>query len=87
MDVEHSSESRFGRATRSVALPRQIAMYLAKKLTGSSLPAIGKSFAAHGDMAAEVRRLAEAGVDGLFCDFPGACVAARQGMGPRQARP
>jgi glycerophosphoryl diester phosphodiesterase len=47
----------------------------------------GEDPAAHGDMAAEVRRLAEAGVDGLFCDFPGACVAARQGMGPRQAGP
>jgi chromosomal replication initiator protein len=30
--------------SKSVALPRQIAMYLAKQLTGASLPDIGKSF-------------------------------------------
>jgi glycerophosphoryl diester phosphodiesterase len=38
---------------------------------------VGDDPAAHGDMAAEVRRLIAAGVDGLFCDFPGLCVAAR----------
>jgi chromosomal replication initiation ATPase DnaA len=30
------------RRTRTIARPRQVAMYLAKKLTKSSLPAIGK---------------------------------------------
>jgi len=30
--------------SKSIALPRQIAMYLSKSLTGSSLPQIGKSF-------------------------------------------
>jgi chromosomal replication initiator protein len=32
------------RRVRQVALPRQVAMYLAKKLTTLSLPEIGKSF-------------------------------------------
>ena len=43
----------------------------------------GEDPAAHGDMAAEVQRLIETGVDGLFCDYPGACVAARDGEGRR----
>src|SRR3972149_10011364 len=30
--------------SRSVALPRQICMYLCKKLTGASLPQIGREF-------------------------------------------
>lgn len=33
--------------SKAVALPRQIAMYLAKSLTGASLPQIGKSFGKH----------------------------------------
>jgi glycerophosphoryl diester phosphodiesterase len=37
----------------------------------------GADPAAHGDMAGEVRTLLAAGATGLFCDFPGACVAAR----------
>jgi chromosomal replication initiator protein len=32
------------RRARAVARPRQVAMYLAKQLTGSSLPEIGKKF-------------------------------------------
>ena len=32
------------RRLRQVALPRQVAMYLAKKLTTLSLPEIGKNF-------------------------------------------
>lgn len=43
----------------------------------------GEDPAAHGDMAAEVQRLVDAGVDGLFCDFPGGCVAALRGGGAR----
>jgi len=36
----------------------------------------GDDPAGHGDLAGEVRALAEAGVDGLFSDFPGLAVAA-----------
>lgn len=32
---------------------------------------------AHGDLTAELREFYAAGVDGVFCDFPGAAVAAR----------
>ena len=32
----------------------------------------------HGDLAAEIRDFCDAGVDGLFCDFPAAAVAARR---------
>jgi glycerophosphoryl diester phosphodiesterase len=34
--------------------------------------------ATHGDLAAELRQVYALGVDGVFCDFPAAAVAARQ---------
>lgn len=37
----------------------------------------GESPAAHGDLDAELRTFYAAGVDGVFCDFPAAAVAAR----------
>ncbi len=40
----HTSDLRARNNSRSVALPRQIAMYLSKSLTNASLPDIGKSF-------------------------------------------
>lgn len=39
---------------------------------------IGTDPAAHGRMADEVTRFFEAGVDGVFCDQPDICVAARE---------
>lgn len=38
----------------------------------------GDDPAAHGDLAAELRQFYAQGVDGVFCDFPAAAVAARQ---------
>jgi len=38
----------------------------------------GESPAAHGDLDAELRQFYALGVDGVFCDFPAAAVAARQ---------
>jgi chromosomal replication initiator protein len=40
----NTSDLRARNNSKSVALPRQIAMYLSKKLTNSSLPDIGKGF-------------------------------------------
>ena len=47
--------------SRAVALPRQIAMYLAKSLTGASLPQIGKSFGGkhHSTVIHSIRKIDE----------------------------
>lgn len=39
--------------------------------------AANPSDGAHGDLAGEIRQFIDLGLDGLFCDFPGAGVAAR----------
>ena len=39
-----TSDIRARNNSKSIALPRQIAMYLSKSLTNASLPEIGKSF-------------------------------------------
>ena len=41
----------------------------------------GETPAAHGDLAAELRAAFAQGVDGVFCDFPGLAVAARDNGG------
>jgi chromosomal replication initiator protein len=45
--------------SKSVAFPRQIAMYLAKELTGASLPEIGKGFGGkhHSTVIHSVRKI------------------------------
>ena len=47
------------RRARAVARPRQVAMYLARHLTGQSLPAIGRAFGKrdHTTILAGVRRV------------------------------
>ena len=47
--------------SKAVALPRQIAMYLAKSLTGASLPQIGKSFGGkhHSTVIHSIRKIDE----------------------------
>ncbi len=47
--------------SRSIALPRQVAMYLCKSLTSSSLPEIGKSFGGkhHSTVIHSIRRVEE----------------------------
>jgi len=40
------SEIKAKNNSKSIAVPRQIAMYLTKSLTGASLPEIGKEFGA-----------------------------------------
>jgi chromosomal replication initiator protein len=62
--------------SKSVALPRQIAMYLAKALTSSSLPDIGKSFGGkhhstviHSIRKIESMRKADADFDSLLSSY------------------
>ena len=47
--------------SKAIALPRQIAMYLAKSLTGASLPQIGKSFGGkhHSTVIHSIRKIDE----------------------------
>ena len=47
--------------SKAVALPRQVAMYLAKSLTGASLPQIGKSFGGkhHSTVIHSIRKIDE----------------------------
>lgn len=59
------------RRSRSIARPRQIAMYLAKKLTTKSLPDIGRKFGGkdHTTVMHAVKRVEElCGLDAEFCD-------------------
>lgn len=55
------SEMRSARRARAVARPRQVAMYLAKKLTPRSLPEIGRIFGGrdHSTVIHAVRRIEE----------------------------
>jgi chromosomal replication initiator protein len=47
--------------SKSIALPRQVAMYLCKQLTTSSLPEIGKSFGGkhHSTVIHSIRKVEE----------------------------
>jgi chromosomal replication initiator protein len=47
--------------SKSVAVPRQVAMYLCKRLTNASLPEIGKSFGGkhHSTVIHSVRKVEE----------------------------
>jgi chromosomal replication initiator protein len=47
--------------SKSIALPRQVAMYLCKSLTSSSLPEIGKSFGGkhHSTVIHSIRKVEE----------------------------
>jgi chromosomal replication initiator protein len=55
--------------SKSIALPRQVAMYLCKSLTAASLPEIGKSFGGkhHSTVIHSIRRVEELRKkDGVF---------------------
>jgi chromosomal replication initiator protein len=59
------------RRSRNVARPRQVAMYLCKKLTTRSLPEIGRKFGGrdHTTVMHAVKKVEELmGEDGLFAD-------------------
>lgn len=63
-------EMRSARRARKVARPRQVAMYLAKRLTKNSLPAIGRKFGGrdhstvdYGIRVVTARRLTDANLD------------------------
>ncbi len=53
------SELKAKNNSKSVAVPRQIAMYLTKSLTGASLPEIGKEFGGkhHSTVIHSVRKI------------------------------
>jgi chromosomal replication initiator protein len=60
----------YNNTTRAVAVPRQIAMYLAKQMTDASLPEIGRRFSGkhhstviHSIAKIEERRRQDAGLD------------------------
>jgi len=55
------SELKSKNNSKSVALPRQVAMYLCKMLTNASLPEIGKSFAGkhHSTVIHSIRKVEE----------------------------
>jgi chromosomal replication initiator protein len=63
-------EMRSARRARKVAWPRQVAMYLARRLTTRSMPEIGRRFGGrdhttviHAVRAVEARRAADADLD------------------------
>lgn len=63
------SDLRSQNNSRSVALPRQISMYLCKKLTNASLPQIGKSFGGkhHSTVIHSIRKIENSRkTDGAF---------------------
>ena len=45
----------------------------------------GDDPAAHGDLAGELTAAFDAGVDGVFCDFPGVAVGVRNEKNPSPA--
>jgi chromosomal replication initiator protein len=68
-------EMRSGRRFRRVARPRQVAMYLARELTGRSLPAIGRAFGGrdHTTILHALRR-----VEALMANNPQIAMAVRE---------